>query len=81
MGRTLRPGTGRYIQRAGRNHQQHHRLKQSPFNCAETLFETDFYDIGIHMINDYWLILEVTGLVLAASDIGALTMAKIEREN
>ena len=41
----------------------------------------DFYDIGIQMINDYWLILEVTGLVLAASVIGALTMAKIEREN
>jgi len=44
-------------------------------------FNPDFYDIGIQMINDYWLILEVTGLVLAASVIGALTMAKIEREN
>jgi len=41
----------------------------------------DFYDIGIQMINDYWLILEVTGLVLAVSVIGALTMAKIERKN
>ena len=41
----------------------------------------DFYDIGIQMINDYWLILEVTGLVLAVSVIGALTMAKLERNN
>ena len=45
------------------------------------LTDTDFYDIGIQMINDYWLILEVTGLVLAVSVIGALTMAKIERKN
>jgi len=41
----------------------------------------DFYDIGIQMINDYWLILEVTGLALAVSVIGALTMAKLERNN
>ena len=41
----------------------------------------DFYDIGIQMMNDYWLILQVTGLALAVSVIGALTMAKLERNN
>ena len=41
----------------------------------------DFYDIGIQMMNDYWLILQVTGLALAVSVIGALTMAKLESTN
>ena len=37
-----------------------------------------FYDIGAQIVNEYWLILQLTGLALAVSIIGALTMAKFE---
>ena len=39
---------------------------------------SNFYEIGSQLINDYWLILQLTGLALAVSIIGALTMAKFE---
>ena len=39
---------------------------------------SDFYEIGSQLINDYWLILQLTGLALAVSIVGALTMAKFE---
>lgn len=39
----------------------------------------NFYEIGSQLINDYWLILQLTGLVLAVSIVGALTMAKFEK--
>lgn len=44
--------------------------------------ESSFMDIGIQMISEYWLVLEVLALLLSASLIGALTLAKLEkREN
>ena len=43
---------------------------------------SSFMDIGIQMISEYWLVLEVLALLLSASLIGALTLAKLEkREN
>ena len=37
-----------------------------------------FFEIGRQLVTDYWLSLQILGLVLAVSVIGALTMAKIE---
>ncbi|MFQ6011123.1 MAG: NADH-quinone oxidoreductase subunit J [Nitrososphaerales archaeon] len=37
-----------------------------------------FFEIGRQLLTDYWLSLQVLGLVLALAVIGALTMAKIE---
>lgn len=42
---------------------------------------SSFVDIGIQMISEYWLVLEVLALLLSASLIGALTLAKLEKEN
>ena len=38
-----------------------------------------FFEIGRQLLTEYWLVLEVMGLVLAVAVIGALTMAKIDR--
>ena len=38
----------------------------------------NFSEIGSQLINDYWIILQLTGLALAVSIVGALTMAKFE---
>ncbi|MFC1754502.1 NADH-quinone oxidoreductase subunit J [Thermoproteota archaeon] len=43
--------------------------------------DSSFVDIGIQMISEYWLVLEVLALLLSASLIGALTLAKLEKEN
>ncbi len=41
---------------------------------------TSLFDIGAQMVSDYWVALEVLALLLAASLIGALTLAKVNRE-
>lgn len=41
---------------------------------------SSFMDIGIQMISEYWLVLEVLALLLSVSLIGALTLAKIEKK-
>jgi NADH:ubiquinone oxidoreductase subunit 6 (subunit J) len=35
--------------------------------------------IGVELISEYWVALEVLALLLAASLIGALTLAKIDK--
>lgn len=37
-----------------------------------------YVEIGITVLSDYWLALQVLGLVLASAVIGALTLAKLE---
>ena len=37
-----------------------------------------YVDIGIKLLSDYWLPLQILGLVLASAVIGALTLAKLE---
>ena len=37
-----------------------------------------YVDIGIKMLSEYWLALQILGLVLASAVIGALTLAKLE---
>ena len=38
----------------------------------------NFSEIGSQLINDYWIILQLTGLALAVSIVGALSMTKFE---
>lgn len=38
-----------------------------------------YTQIGVQVLTEYWFALEILGLVLAAAVIGALTMAKIDR--
>jgi len=38
-------------------------------------------DIGIKIMNDYWIVLEVLALLLAVALIGAITMAKLDQED
>ncbi len=40
-----------------------------------------FLEMGIQIIMDYWVALEVLALLLAASLIGALTLARLEKES
>ncbi len=40
-----------------------------------------FMQIGVELISEYWVALEVLALLLAASLIGALTLAKKEKED
>jgi len=40
-----------------------------------------FMQIGVQLIFEYWVVLEVLALLLAASLIGALTLAKKEKGN
>lgn len=39
-----------------------------------------YLEIGVLMVSEYWAALEVLALLLAASLIGALTLAKIDKE-
>ena len=39
-----------------------------------------FLEIGIQIMSEYWAALEILALLLAASLIGALTLAKIDKE-
>ena len=43
--------------------------------------EVSFIEVGIQMISEYWFALEVLALLLAASLIGALTLARVEKED
>ncbi|MEE9585482.1 MAG: NADH-quinone oxidoreductase subunit J [Nitrososphaerales archaeon] len=39
-----------------------------------------FFEIGVQMVSEYWVTLLVLALLLAASLIGALTLARIDKE-
>ncbi len=42
--------------------------------------QVSFREIGVQLLTQYWPILLILGLVLASAVMGALTLAKVERE-